>query len=766
MVKGIWQSTGLDSLLLWDLGAFPDSPKASVALGVACRVWRQNRAIGASCLVLGVYLAIAAAIGGGVGWCAHCIPLGGAVALSPCVLRPRGEGQGGMLAQRVGEASHPGPTGLRVETWAVTLQPSTRRPACCKACCVPFLEGEGRVHAAGATTQRYYHPKCISGGLGPKETVEGLGSLPQTQRVAVEAFCDRDGVTRAAFRDSKRRRMEEDGGPRHPLGGEAPSGLHYDADEDWDDGRLRNMAWWDHVGYETGMQEFVPTMGSVPPNLVTAVAEAKRTVLQDARGMESPEAARALKLLFFMDRLIFAQPAGMQNNKTKGKGIDMVVSRRLRRFGRGEWDAMWREATVEGEGRGREKNAESEKTRGEANARRIEKLLKEGEESKAAACVAKAGALAAGSGVLEQLRGLFPCKTQPYSDLHQAESETGPDTEQLWANLSTGIARQIGRIPRLSSPGPSGSRFEHWGVLRHLDGASQDAEEVLASLALGRGPEAAREAFLSGKLVALEKKGGGIRPVACGSTTRRLVAKALCRMFRTDIRQAVGPRQFGVGTSAGTEKMHKVLTVQAPMWETAAVLSFDAANAFNTIRRTKVRERLVETIPGLARACGWWYARATTHVYWDEAHRPHIVTAEEGVDQGCALSPALFAITIAPLLAKLEEVLRQRDDRARVFAYLDDIFVVCDASETMVATNAAAAIMTELGMKLKPEKTKVWSRNPALVLPSGMEQHRVTRMTCLGSTLPFMPRGRGDDEDEETELSRMPVLDGTPPDVH
>ena len=194
-----------------------------------------------------------------------------------------------------------------------------------------------------------------------------------------------------------------------------------------------------------------------------AVAEAKRAILVAARDMESTDAARSLKLLFFVDRLLFAQPAGFHGNRAKGKSIDTVVSGRLRKFWRGEWDAMWREAAVEGEGRGREKNPESEKTRLQANARRIETLLMENEKSKAAACVAKAASLAADSGWLQQLRGLFPEKTQPCPHLHQLGRETGPEAEELWASLATGIARQISKIPRLSSPGPSVSRFEHWG---------------------------------------------------------------------------------------------------------------------------------------------------------------------------------------------------------------------------------------------------------------------------------------------------------------
>ena len=145
-----------------------------------------------------------------------------------------------------------------------------------------------------------------------------------------------------------------------------------------------------------------------------------------AREMASIEASRSLKLLFFVDRLLFAQPAGIQNNKAKGRSIDMVVSGRLRKFWRGEWDAMWREATVEGEGRGREKNAESEKTRLQANTRRIEALLREGEESKASACVARAGALASGGEVAQQLRDLFRRSAGPHPDLHAAERDTGP----------------------------------------------------------------------------------------------------------------------------------------------------------------------------------------------------------------------------------------------------------------------------------------------------------------------------------------------------
>ena len=98
----------------------------------------------------------------------------------------------------------------------------------------------------------------------------------------------------------------------------------------------------------------------------------------------------------------------------------------------------------------------------------------------------------------------------------------------------------------------------------------------------------------------------------------------------------------------------------------------------------------------------------------------------------------------------------------RVYAYLDDIFVVCDASSAEFVGQQAGIAMAELGMELKPQKTKIWSVDPAVQLSPSMQQYKVDRMTCLGSTLPFMPSGRSGDEDEHGEGSRMPLLEDVP----
>ena len=101
--------------------------------------------------------------------------------------------------------------------------------------------------------------------------------------------------------------------------------------------------------------------------------------------------------------------------------------------------------------------------------------------------------------------------------------------------------KAISKFPRKSSPGPNGSRFEHWGVLAADGGALEAGAEVIVNFLLGECPPEALEANLGARLMALQKPSGGVRPVAMGSVIRRLAAKAACAALRDKVPQAVGP---------------------------------------------------------------------------------------------------------------------------------------------------------------------------------------------------------------------------------
>ena len=62
----------------------------------------------------------------------------------------------------------------------------------------------------------------------------------------------------------------------------------------------------------------------------------------------------------------------------------------------------------------------------------------------------------------------------------------------------------------------------------------------------------------------VKKKGGGVRPIAAGDTTRRLVAKVCCKQVQEQARTTLQPFQFGVGTPGGAEAIvHSVRTLSA-----------------------------------------------------------------------------------------------------------------------------------------------------------------------------------------------------------
>ena len=69
------------------------------------------------------------------------------------------------------------------------------------------------------------------------------------------------------------------------------------------------------------------------------------------------------------------------------------------------------------------------------------------------------------------------------------------------------------------------------------------------------------------------------------------------------------------------------------------------------------------------------------------------------------MSPAVFAIALAPRLEELERRLRDRDPHAKVLAYLDDVYVVIDAASAQFAVEALQQLAASLTMELRVDKT-------------------------------------------------------------
>ena len=115
----------------------------------------------------------------------------------------------------------------------------------------------------------------------------------------------------------------------------------------------------------------------------------------------------------------------------------------------------------------------------------------------------------------------------------------------------------------------------------------------------GKVPFELRRYFFGAKLIALKKPEGRLRPIAVGNTFRRLSPNfAGNHVF--ELRQArYGNRQVGVGTKRGFKLALHVFRclIESTQPKENVNLKFDFENAFNSINRQFMPEKIFEIHP-------------------------------------------------------------------------------------------------------------------------------------------------------------------------
>ena len=139
----------------------------------------------------------------------------------------------------------------------------------------------------------------------------------------------------------------------------------------------------------------------------------------------------------------------------------------------------------------------------------------------------------------------------------------------------------------------------------------------------GKIPRAVCPYFFGASLVALEKKDGGMRPIAVGCTLRRAFGALLA------------PRQLGYGTPHGAEAaVHAARLFLDNLQPNEVILKLDFKNAFNTIRRDKMLKAVRSLAPDLAPFVYSAYSEPSI-LFWGE----QTLLSREGVQQGDPLGP-------------------------------------------------------------------------------------------------------------------------------
>ena len=164
------------------------------------------------------------------------------------------------------------------------------------------------------------------------------------------------------------------------------------------------------------------------------------------------------------------------------------------------------------------------------------------------------------------------------------------------------------------------------------------------------------------RLIALNKN-PGVRPIGIGDTARRIIAKAILTIAKTDIQDAAGSVQLCAGQISGIEAAVHAVDSLFQQENTEAILLVDASNAFNSLNRLTALHNIRHLCPSLATVLINSY-RTPTQLFIDG----DVLYSSEGTTQGDPLAMPMYALATIPLIKKLHSTI---DDVRQVW-YADD----------------------------------------------------------------------------------------------
>lgn len=144
--------------------------------------------------------------------------------------------------------------------------------------------------------------------------------------------------------------------------------------------------------------------------------------------------------------------------------------------------------------------------------------------------------------------------------------------------------------------------------------------------------------FFGVTLVALEKKDGGVRPIAVDCTLHRLAAKSASNQIMRDMGALLAQNQLEYGTPLGAKAaVHTACICLHNLQPDEVLLKLDFRNAFNCICRDKMLKAVEELVPELLPFVHSIYCKPSPFSWGDK-----ILQSSKGVQQGTLLAPCCF----------------------------------------------------------------------------------------------------------------------------
>ncbi|RIZ67287.1 MAG: hypothetical protein D0531_00140, partial [Methylococcales bacterium] len=220
-----------------------------------------------------------------------------------------------------------------------------------------------------------------------------------------------------------------------------------------------------------------------------------------------------------------------------------------------------------------------------------------------------------------------------------------------------------------------------------------------------------KEVWLRSRLIALAN-GEKLRPIAISDSWIRLGSRIMVKLCLAEVDTYIGAKQLGIGKKGGAEILVHATNIMRDKLLSAdvsaaalGIFGLDCANAFNSIRRSKIAEGIRAACPKLLPYFYWCYESATD--LCADVYSPAVCASASGVRQGDPLGPMLFCLGIAKTLDNLSN----KFPDITILAYLDDIFMLGDSDRCLAAFKNLSTNFGQLGLKFNKNKCTMFAKH-------------------------------------------------------
>jgi hypothetical protein len=265
------------------------------------------------------------------------------------------------------------------------------------------------------------------------------------------------------------------------------------------------------------------------------------------------------------------------------------------------------------------------------------------------------------------------------------------------------VREAINSFPVGSSSGLDGMRPQYLKDIISLS-AGEAGQKTLRALTKlcnfllsGQLPSEICHLLYGASLCALNKKDGGVRPIAIGNCLRRLTSKLACFQSRNIINSYLSPHQLGVGTKLGCEAaIHTTRTfVNNDQNRGKVLLKLDFKNAFKSVERDCILKEVQCHTPLLYPYLYQCYRNPSTLFFGN-----HLMSSSVGAQQGDPCGPMIFSLTIQPIILSL-------DSQMNIW-YLND-GTLADYPEVVLSDfKKVINLSQEIGLELNFNKCEIF----------------------------------------------------------